>query len=385
MCLCAASGDRGLATPPSPKSGNDPTFACVHRRLRPPSPSEPTVACAHRRLRPHRRLCPPSPVIACAAVAWTAVSCARTIRARPFFLLVGVCFVGGYGRGAPCSCQRVALLGPAQRALFFSASWVPFGPRWLRACPCPPDLRFSPLAPGFCGSLWRLPRLRLPPAGVWRPLGYQRQLASVRAFFLRLGALRGRLSRTPPVHPAAAARAADVDGSRAGGQRLPPAGTAGCRCRLRSGSWGRRFPTKGRLPLRPATAMTRMKRVDKTARRREQRRRERQRVAQWVVAVAPHLDHCQCQSCCPPPPPRPLQQGARGGQPRPGFIRPSPTRRTGGQPPDRQPPVTAGHPAPTLGEPVPPSQRGTRGFASGAIGSSQSETVTGSREGNMSY
>jgi len=47
--------------------------------------------------------------------------------------------------------------------------------------------------------------------------------------------------------------------------------------------------------------------------------------------------------------------------------------------------VTAGHPAPTLGEPVPPSQRGTRGFASGAIGSSQSETVTGSREGNMSY
>jgi len=48
-------------------------------------------------------------------------------------------------------------------------------------------------------------------------------------------------------------------------------------------------------------------------------------------------------------------------------------------------PVTAGHPAPTLGEPVPPSQRGTRGFTSGAIGSSQSETVTGSREGNMSY
>jgi len=47
--------------------------------------------------------------------------------------------------------------------------------------------------------------------------------------------------------------------------------------------------------------------------------------------------------------------------------------------------VTAGHPAPTLGEPVPPSQRGTRGFASGAIGSSQSKTVTGSREGNMSY
>ena len=47
--------------------------------------------------------------------------------------------------------------------------------------------------------------------------------------------------------------------------------------------------------------------------------------------------------------------------------------------------VTAGHPAPTLGEPVPPSQRGTRGFASAAIGSSQSETVTGSREGNMSY
>ena len=47
--------------------------------------------------------------------------------------------------------------------------------------------------------------------------------------------------------------------------------------------------------------------------------------------------------------------------------------------------VTAGHPAPTLGEPVPPSQRGTRGFASGAIGSSQSETVTGSRKGNMSY
>ena len=47
--------------------------------------------------------------------------------------------------------------------------------------------------------------------------------------------------------------------------------------------------------------------------------------------------------------------------------------------------VTAGHPAPTLGEPVPPSQTGTRGFASGAIGSSRSEMVTGSREGNMSY
>ena len=47
--------------------------------------------------------------------------------------------------------------------------------------------------------------------------------------------------------------------------------------------------------------------------------------------------------------------------------------------------VTAGHPAPTLGESVPPSQTGTRGFASGAIGSSESETATGSREGNMSY
>jgi len=40
---------------------------------------------------------------------------------------------------------------------------------------------------------------------------------------------------------------------------------------------------------------------------------------------------------------------------------------------------------PHSGNQFSPSQNGTRGFASWAVGSSQSETATGSREGNMSY
>ena len=39
---------------------------------------------------------------------------------------------------------------------------------------------------------------------------------------------------------------------------------------------------------------------------------------------------------------------------------------------------------PHSGNQFPPSQEGTRGFASWAVGSGQSETAAGSREGNMS-
>jgi len=229
-------------------AGASPLCPRLNPTTLPPSPAPTLTACAHRRLRPQRRPCPPSPIIACAAVAWTAVFCARTFRARLFS-----------HSSVPASLVVTAEVPPAAASGW--RSWAldsarfscprlgsTFGRGGSGLAPAPPTSFCSPLAPSYCGSGWRRPRLRLPPVGLWRSLGYRRQLASVRAFFLRLGALRGRRLATPrrPLGlPTPAGRVVAGSGCRrqarpaaaAGCDRAPGAAgclqKGGCRCLLR--------------------------------------------------------------------------------------------------------------------------------------------------------